>query len=634
VSAKAGSVATPLRSGLLFGRSSDCGAVLDDPSVSRRHFGVVNEGGAWFVEDLGSRSGTYLNGHLFKREPLVIGDTVAAGPFAFRFDGLALTPVGGVAGAALSADALTVTRGGRKLLDRVTFSVEPGCFTGIIGPSGAGKSTLLDALCGLRPADSGSVTVDGSDLALSGEALRQELGYVPQDDIVPTELTPRAALEFSARLRLPATAPRDQIRRLVESTCARVGLGSRMDVRVGRLSGGQRKRVSVAAELLARPRLLFLDEPTSGLDPATEFRLMRTLREVSGLACTVFCTTHVVENAHLFDRLAVMCGGQLVYFGPPDEAPAHFGAESLAGVYEKLDALDPTRGRSVPRRSRTRIVVRHRPKPRERAAALPVLFERQMAILRSDPKNLLLLMGQPVAIGALVVWVSRDPALVLFFAYVATLWFGCGNAAQEIVRELPMFRRERLIGLSGTAYLAAKFLALSTLTLAQVAALYAVMQIGCLGIGGNPLWQAAGLTGAALASVAVGLAISAWARSVLQAVMLVPLVLIPQILFAGFVPPAGDFGWGPRMVSRVMPSAAAQSVMDVSLFWGKKVTGTLRVDFPSTFSNLNRSEKLRNGQIFRNAKPAVFGLAVLLGWVVAALAVASRFLAAKERGSL
>ena len=162
------------------------------------------------------------------------------------------------------------------------------------------------------------------------------------------------------------------------------------------------------------------------------------------------------------------------------------------------------------------------PQRHKRSAALPILM-RQWAIFRADWKNLLIALGQPIFIGLLVAWVSNDPALVLFFAYIATLWFGCGNAAQEIVKELPMFRRERLIGLGRHAYLLAKFLSLVRITVVQSLLLYGVMQLCTLGIGGAVGWQIPGLILASCAAVGIGLAISAFAKSVLQAVMIVPL---------------------------------------------------------------------------------------------------------------
>jgi ABC-type multidrug transport system ATPase subunit len=624
----------PLRDGLTFGRAAEADVMLPHPSVSRRHLEIRRKQGGWIAEDLGSKSGTFLNGRLFQKETLTYGDLLVIGPYAFRFDGCSLRPARHAGGAAIRAIDLVKDAGVARILDHVSLAVEPGQFLGVIGPSGAGKSTLLDAMCGLRPANAGSVFIDGVNLYDHPGVLRQEFGYVPQDDIVPLELPVEKALEFSAQLRLPQGTPADERRRLVRRTIDALGLGDRARTRVGSLSGGQRKRVSVAAELLGRPRLLFLDEPTSGLDPASEASLMDLLRRLAATGCTVICTTHVMENAYLMDRLAILQSGRLAFLGDPGEAREHFGVERLTQIHAGLnDAPEWT----VPAVEPPPAPDHEPPAPYRRSAALPILMRREWAILGADARNLLLALGQPIIIALLVTWVTHDAPLILFFAYISTLWFGCGNAAQEIVKELPMYRRERLVGLGRDSYLLAKFLSSARLTVVQSLLAYGIMQLADWlwtgnGIGGSSGWQIAGLIAVSAAAAGVGLALSALARTVLQAVMLVPLVLIPQILFSGFMPPAGDLNPGAYVVSRMMPSAAAQGVMDVSLLWGRPVSGYTRVDFPSAFSNLNRDHSLRNGEIFMRSAPADDALAALILWTVGAYGVARLALRQRERG--
>jgi len=625
--------AIPLRDGLTFGRDPSADVQLGDTSVSRMHFELFRCRRSWGVRDRESKTGTYVNGRLFQEHDLVYGDLLRAGPFVFRYDGRYLHRVDGESGAGLAALRLTRAVGDLTILNDINLQVDPGQFIGVIGPSGAGKSTLLDALCGLRPATSGKVLLDGLDLYRYGSILRQEMGYVPQDDIVPVELTVRQALLFSARLRLPKGTPRTEMELLIDSVMDRLGLRERAEVRVGKLSGGQRKRVSVAAELLTRPRLLFLDEPTSGLDPATEFRLMEMLRELASNGCTVICTTHVMENLHLLDRLVVLEGGRLVYDGEPRKAAEFFEAPSMAVLYDRIGPRTPTweppPGSGEVRHATESTAPKKAPR---RPASLPILLLRQWAILFSDWKNLLLLLGQPVLISVLVGWVSTESSLSLFFAYIATLWFGCNNAAQEIVKELGMFRRERLIGLSRASYLLSKWLSLGRLTIVQALLLYGVLQLVEGGLEGFFWWQIAALVGIALAGVGLGLAISALARSVMQAVMLVPILLIPQILFSGFVPPAGEMATGPYVISQALPSGAAQAIMDVSLFWDRQVTGASRIDYPSTFSNLNRDRGLRNGEMFSNPGPAIRGVIVLAVWSLVTGVVAWGALRFREQG--
>jgi len=624
--------AVPLRDGLVIGRDEGSDIVLNDPAVSRSHLRIRRAASGWIAEDLGSKGGSFLNGRIFLTEELVYGDTLRVARHAFRFDGRRLSPALDDSGASLEAQHLVREAGSTRILNDVSFAVAPCEFVGIIGPSGAGKSTLLDALCGLRPAESGTVRIDGRDLATSYDAVRETFGYVPQDDIVPRELSVRDALAFAARLRLPRDIPPEERDKLVQRTIVRLGLEERAHTRVGRLSGGQRKRVSVAAELLGRPRILFLDEPTSGLDPAAEFRMMELLRELSSNGCTVLCTTHVMENVHLLDRLAIVVGGRLVYFDDPAKACATFGVSRFELLYDALAAKpavdwpSPAPPEEPPELKNAPLANRPR-----RAWALPILLRREWKVFLSDARNVLFLLGQPALIGALVAWVSESADLTLFFAVVATLWFGCNNAAQEIVKETPMYRRERLIGLGRWDYLFSKAITQGRFTILQVLVLFGVLQLGEGGIGGATAWQMAALLLSAVAAVGIGLMISAFARTPMQAVMLVPLILIPQILFSGFVPSAGSMKAGPFAISRVMPSAAAQSVMDVSLLWGRRIDGATRVDFPAAFSNLNRDRSLRNGVTFWNADPATRGIVVLSLWSVGSLLVSWGALARRER---
>lgn len=629
-----------LRDGLIFGRSPEADVVLADPAVSRRHLTVRAQGDGWVVEDLGSRGGSFLNGRLFEKDDLVYGDVLRVGSFGFRFDGQRLAEVSEGSGAVLVCRDLRKTANGNVILNDISLEIGAGQFVGVIGPSGAGKSTLLDALCALRPADSGVVTVDGHSLYENAGLLKDSFGYVPQDDIVPLELTVERALFFAAWLRLPKGTPVAERRRLVASVIDNLGLAERAGTKVGALSGGQRKRVSVAAELLGRPRLLFLDEPTSGLDPAAEFSLMQLLRRLAANGCTVVCTTHVMENAFLMDSLAILYAGRLVFLGDAAAARERFDVPRLTMLYDRLLERPPEvwagelsaaprigtgEGRDTPRSTRGRV-------RSPRSAALPILLMREWAILCSDWKNLAILLGQPIFIGVLVTWVSTNASLVLFFAYIATLWFGCGNAAQEIVKELPMFRRERLVGLGRNAYLMAKFLSLTRITIVQSLLLYGTMALCMGGVGGSAGWQVAGLVMTCLAAVGIGLAISALARSVLQAVMLVPLVLIPQILFSGFTPPAGKMEPGPYWVSRVMPSAAAQSVMDVSLFVDQKVAPGMVMDYQAAYANLDKGHDLKTGKVFEEKRLAWLSLGGLAAWALGTYVIAWLALRRRERG--
>jgi ABC-type multidrug transport system ATPase subunit len=240
----------------------------------------------------------------------------------------------------LKGRKLLVRYGRSTILHHVDFAVRGGELVGILGPSGSGKSTLLMALSGFRPAKEGGVTFGGRDLYQDFEALKQQIGFVPQDDVVPTNLKVEKVLKYAAELRLPHFTPEARQGR-VEGVLRKLGLSEKRALRVSKLSGGQRKRVSVAVELLARPPLLFADEPTSGLDPALEGELMQQLKEMSQEGRAVVVTTHIMSSLSLLDIACVMHGGRVAYFGPPGLLKEWFGASDFVEIYQKLAAQPP-----------------------------------------------------------------------------------------------------------------------------------------------------------------------------------------------------------------------------------------------------------------------------------------------------
>ncbi len=609
---------------LTIGRDPQCEIVMNHPGVSRRHATVRTQPkGGCVVTDLRSTAGSFVNGHRFDSHELTVGDRLQIGPFTFQYDGQALVRIGATPGSAIKVSGLTQGNGSPLLLDDLTFDIQPSQFTGILGPSGAGKSTLLNTLAGILQPAKGKVLIDGIDLYAQHSS--QTFGLVPQEDIVHRELTVFQALRFAARLRLPAATPGVEIQKLIVQTMNQLGVRERSDLKISRLSGGQRKRVCVAVELLAKPAILFLDEPSSGLDPATEFQLMEVLRELSNTGCTVVCTTHVMENAFLMDELVVLTGGCLAFLGSAQDAREYFGVSRLPALYDRLLDRPPQVWKKEfearhprPADDEARSSQPAPPPVRQRQAfALPILIERQWAILAADWRNFAILGGQPVIIAALVAWVTHDQSLALFFAYVATLWFGCSNAAQEIVKEKPIYRRERLVGVGAHSYLGSKFLFLFVITAIQALILYGCLIAGLGGTDGTMIWQIAALLGTAAAAVGIGSAISAYARTVMQAVLVVPLVLIPQILFSGHPVPAHEMKPTVYAVANAMPTFGAQRLMDVSFLWKRTIARGTLSDHWTSFRNLNRNGNLHTGDVFTDSAPILRALATEVAWAFA-----------------
>ena len=245
----------------------------------------------------------------------------------------------------VSAKKIRVELGGTTILHNIDFDAADGELVGVLGPSGSGKSTLLLALNGFRPADEGVVHQDGRDLYENFQEMKREIGFVPQDDIVPRALDVESVLEYAAELRLPDFSV-DAREGRVNGVIQKLDLANRRDLTVSKLSGGQRKRVNVGVELLARPSILYADEPTSGLDPALERELTRTFKDLTADGSTVVLTTHVMTSLELLDKVCLLHAGHLAYFGPVEKIKAYFGVDDFTDIYRRLEEHEPREWRA------------------------------------------------------------------------------------------------------------------------------------------------------------------------------------------------------------------------------------------------------------------------------------------------
>ncbi|WP_075662419.1 ABC transporter ATP-binding protein/permease [Streptomyces acidiscabies] len=586
------------------GRAADNDLVLDDLTVSRHHAELrALPDGTHEIADLGSHNGTYLNGGPVTRARVGPEDVVGIGHSAFRLEGGRLQEYVDTGEVSLDVQDLTVTldHGRRVLLDHVSFPVGEKCLLAVVGPSGAGKSTLLGALTGQRPADHGTVGYDGRDLYRDYAELRQRIGLVPQDDILHAQLTVRAALTYAAELRFPQDTAKEERRARVTEVIHELGLDQRADQPVHSLSGGQRKRVSVALELLTKPSLLFLDEPTSGLDPGMDRSVMHMLRGLADDGRTVIVVTHSVLSLDVCDRLLVLApGGRTAYYGPPEDALAYFGAEQWPEVFESLEQdrdwageyqLSPLHRRYVrdataqPRLPRQdRVTVPPPPRPRGRTAQLGTLVRRYTAALSSDRTFLAVMIALPFVMGGiaralaggrLTEKTAMNALLILCVGGVLT---GAANAVRELVKERGIYRRERAVGLSRGAYLMSKVVVLGAVTVLQAVVLTLVGLLGVdLGAPGgkgvltHPLVEIT-LAVALLSFTAMtlGLLVSALVRKEEVTMPLLVLLAIVQVVFCGAlleldgVPVLEQLAW-------LIPSRWALAAMASTLDLGRIV---------------------------------------------------------------
>jgi ABC-type multidrug transport system ATPase subunit len=509
---------------------------------------------------------------------------------------------------ALIVDRVSVTTGsGHRLLDDVSFALAPGSLTAVIGPSGSGKSTLLRALTGEAPATSGRVVWDGHDLDSERDRVRFRIGVVPQDDLLHRQLTVDQGLKYAAALRLPPDMTHAEREARVDDVLDQLGLTSQRSQRIGsQLSGGQRKRVSIATELITAPSLLFLDEPTSGLDPGFDRSVMEQLRGLSRDERIVVVVTHSVLGLEACDQVVVLArGGTVCYVGPPEGVLDHFGCAAYPELFDLLESgTVPPRPStaSVPRPSLRPPGTLSVPSQQSPAAQLATLVRRCLAVTLADRLTLAMLVLMPLLLGALSRVVPGEGGLSLIAAraggatrmnlaqeanqrltllIVAATLMGAAMAIRELVKERAVVRREYAVGLSPGAYVLAKAAVLGTLCFGQGLlvtwlALAGLPGVDGGGIRGHGLWEIALATGLlSVASAFLGLLASALVQSVEQAMpVLVALVMGQLVLSSALVQVAGRPVL--EQVAWLSPSRWAQAANAVSVHLERAKNGVPR----------------------------------------------------------
>ncbi|MER5964748.1 FHA domain-containing protein [Streptomyces sp. NPDC002057] len=557
------------------GRAPDNDVVVSDLVVSRRHAELLAQpDGTYRIHDLGSHNGTFLNGSPVVDARVTPDDIIGIGHCAFCLIGGQLVEFTDTGEVSLDVQSLAVTvdHGRKTLLDEVSFPVGQKCLLGVVGPSGAGKSTLLGALTGQRPADRGTVLYDGRDLYRDYAELRQRIGLVPQDDILHLQLTVRRALGYAAELRFPEDTVPAERRARVDEVIRELGLVERAEQPIHSLSGGQRKRVSVALELLTKPSLLFLDEPTSGLDPGMDRSVMHMLRGLADDGRTVVVVTHSVLSLDVCDRLLVLApGGRVAYYGPPGDSLGFFGYTQWPEAFEAFendrdrDWAGQYRSSTFQRRYITDASARPNvpvpvdgsapavaepappPKAQSWGSQLRTLVRRYAAALSADRTFLAIMIALPFVMGAMARALSEgslnaESSLnVLLILCVGGVLTGAANAVRELVKERTIYRRERAVGLSRSAYLASKVVVLGLITVVQAVVLTLVALIGVpLNVPGGkgvlmpPLVEIT-LAVALLSFTAMmlGLLVSALVRKEEVTMPLLVLLAIVQVVFCG-----------------------------------------------------------------------------------------------------
>ena len=591
------------------GRALDNDIVVDDLLASRHHAELrVGSDGGLEIVDLTSHNGTFVDGRRVSgRARLSEGSLVAVGHTLLKLRHGTLEEYVDSGEAQFAALDLGVRAGKKALLDGVSFCLDGGQFLSVLGPTGAGKSTLLKALTGFRPADYGTVLYNGRDVYGAFAELRQRIGYVPQDDILHPQLTVRSALEYAARLRFPPDVSRADRAARVTEVMTELGLEQRAGVRIERLSGGQRKRTSVALELLTRPSLLILDEPTSGLDPGYEKSVMQLLRQLADTGRTVLTVTHSIQSLDLCDRLLFLApGGQTAFFGPPAKALDYFSQPGYAEVFQHLDKSSPGTakeafsGSDAERQYVAEPLALQRDRldtdgHKEAEAGrskhgllrqLTTLMSRYTSLISADRRNTLLLLAQGPILGLLMLAAfgkdnlvpgtaaaATNSTTVLLALILAASYLGASNSIREIVKERPILVRERSVGLSVWSYVLSKAIVLGAITIVEsfVLTYIALLRQGGPGTGvvlaNGRLEIAIVVSMTGLAAMSLGLMVSAFSNNADKVLTILPVILFAQFVLSGAAFPVRNT---PGLDEIAYASAAR---------WGYSASaGTVRLD--------------------------------------------------------
>ena len=639
----------PLDHGLTVGRQAIPGqVVLDHPNVSRRHAAFEIVDGTVVLRDLGGTNGTYVNGERLRgARRLVEGDRIDIGPFQLTFDGTALTKVGRIGNVELLVRGVShdVRRGPareapRRILDGANLRILPSELVAIIGVNGSGKSTLMNIMAGRMLPSEGTVLLNDRDLHANFQAVKQDIAFVPQQDVLHEQLTLRQALDYTAQLRLPPDTTVEQRHAAVNDAARSVDLLDLLDQRIGTLSGGQKKCASLASEILNRPSLLLLDEVTSGLDESTDWQIMRLLRRLADDGVTIIVVTHTLANVTEFcDKVICMGrGGQPTFVGAPSEVLEFFSVHRLGEVFDRTDELgaeiwrakfEATIGATInlptaaESHGRTRRPALQHPRDPAFATLLRVmrqaaiLLHRNTVLLLSDRRTLLMAAVQSVLIGGLMGYafghfgtgqerVSAQNALLLLLG-LSAIWLGCNSASKDIVGELEIYRRESDVNLSTAAFIGAKYLVSCAFTVCQLAVVYVLVAALADSIPGDRLQQFILLTIGAMAGTAMGLVISAFANTRDQATTIVPLALVPQLILAGV------------LVPKLPDLATAVAKIAVSGYWLTEAMKSVFITAEGPIRIMNaRSGTLMN----MRAEPAAYGAAIVAAHALTFLLIA------------
>ena len=542
---------------IVVGRDSSCDLRINDTRISRRHASIKKiTNDKFLLKDLDSLNGIYVNGSKVNGSRTISKkDNIFLGKYLLKIDGRAKDLSDELAISAIGIEKVYPNqKKGKKALHKMDISVPSRSLLAIMGPSGCGKSTLLKSLNGESPPTKGKVLIFNQDLISNYEYLKTQIGYVPQDDIVHKQLTVEQSLYFAAKLRI-ANINNDDINIKIDQILSELNISHIKKNLISDISGGQRKRVSIAIELLTDPMLLFLDEPTSPLDPQTIEDFLNILKKLSENGTTVIMVTHKPEDLDYMDEVIFMAdnnGGKIVYYGDSTKYKDYFNVNNAVSVFSQISGGNSKKWvdkYSNPRplsttQDKEKILVNK--SNQSSVGQFFWLTYRYFKIKTNDRVNTSIMLLQAPIIAALACLVFNEVTLsVLFIMAVSSVWFGSTNAAREIVGELPIYKRERMYNLRLIPYIFSKITVLSLFSIIQSFVFVYILSFNYDNSDydlffNNPFSAFIWMSFLTISSTFLGLLLSAIFDTSEKVLAVVPIVLIPQIMLAGLVAKIGS----------------------------------------------------------------------------------------------
>lgn len=543
------------------GRGEDNDICLKHISISHKHAEVLRIGDSYVLRDLNSTNGVYVNGKkIHDKVRLRDKDFILISHTRMIFSNGELSYICARNGISVQARNVRKQVGKHKditICDQVSLEIAPGELVAIVGGSGAGKSTFMNCISGYSKPSAGEVFVNEVNLYENFDMLKHIIGYVPQQDIVYDNLTVEAMLYYSAKLRLPKDVKDEELHDIVEKVIDTVELTERKDTYVRNLSGGQKKRASIAVELLTDPKLFFLDEPASGLDPGTERSLIRTLKGMTTSGKTVILVTHSTLNLDAYDKIVFMgSGGKLCFCGTYQEALAYFQTDDIVDAYELIGKhADFWQKRFVECTQNYKSGVQNKKQEKIKKTAkkgpvrqFTVLCKRYINLMINDRQRMLLLLLQAPLLAYLISLVANGKEFeqyevtksLLFALSCCGFWVGILSSIQEICKERNVLKREYMTGLNLCSYILSKVAVLGLLCLIQtlliVTTFTVLLKYPTDGIC-MPAYLEYCITTwfTAMAAAAMGLFVSSLFSNADRAMTVAPILLMPQILFSGVI---------------------------------------------------------------------------------------------------